>query len=86
METTEWILESLSISQDWNKKGHYRGNVKFKNGVTMEFSMLLDSAKCAKMISMLQEEIQESAAKLGDLMIKSMPIQLPPAQSENFDL
>lgn len=84
MKENEWILQHVSISQDWNKKDHYKGTVKFQNGVQMEFSMLLDQQKCTRMLQLIREEIQESAAKLGDLMIKSMPIQLPaaPEQSE----
>lgn len=77
METKDWILESLNINQHWQKRGLYTGNVKFKNGVKMELALLLDNEKCVKMIAMLQEEIVASAVNLSDLLMKSMPVQIP---------
>jgi hypothetical protein len=77
MENKDWILEQLNINQDWQKRGLYTGNVKFKNGVKMELALLLDNEKCVKMIAMLQEEIVASAVNLSDLLMKSMPVQIP---------
>lgn len=76
MENNNWILQDLSIRQDWNKKQLYTGNVKFQNGVKMELSLLLDNAKCAKMIALLQEEIVANAVNLGEMLVKSMPIAI----------
>lgn len=78
MEKTNWILEHLTIIQDWSKSGFYKGNIKFKNDVKMEFTLNLDQEKCSRLISIIQDEIIESAKKLGDLMVKSMPVALPP--------
>jgi hypothetical protein len=79
--TNNWILQELNIRQDWNKKTQYTGSVKFQNGIKMEFSLLLDSGKCAKMIEILKDEIVNSASQLGDMMVKSMPIALPESSS-----
>jgi hypothetical protein len=76
MENGNWILKDLTIRQDWNKKGLYTGNVSFQNGVKMELALMLDNEKCAKMIAMLQEEIVSTAVNLGDLLVKSMPVQI----------
>lgn len=82
METpNDWILQEMHINRGWNSEGTYSGNVKFKNGVKMEFALLLDNAKCEKMIAILRDELVTSAAKLGDMMIKSMPIALPESKT-----
>jgi hypothetical protein len=83
MDNNDWILEHLSIMQNWTKNGFYTGNVKFKNGVKMELSIRLDSDKAAKMIAILQEEIVASAVELSSKLMKSMPVQLP-ASSEHI--
>jgi hypothetical protein len=80
MENKDWVLKDLTIRQDWNKKGFYTGNVSFQNGVKMELALMLDNDKCAKMIAMLQEEIVSTAVNLGDLLVKSMPIQIEAAK------
>jgi chemotaxis protein CheY-P-specific phosphatase CheC len=83
MENNNWILKELNIRQDWSKKGQYAGNVTFQNGIKMEFSLLLDTEKCAKMITILKEEIVASAMNLGDMMVKSMPLAVEaPKESE----
>lgn len=77
METkNEWLLESLNINQDWQKQGHYCGSAKFKNGIKMEMTLRLDSEAAAKMIALLQPEIVKSATQLGELIVKSMPLQI----------
>lgn len=82
-DTNDWTLETLNIIQNWQKKGFYNGSVKFKNGVKMELALILDNEKCVKMISLLQEEIMASALKLGDMLAKSMPIQIPQSTTES---
>jgi chemotaxis protein CheY-P-specific phosphatase CheC len=78
----DWILECLTITQDWSKSGHYRGNVKFRNGVQMEVALILDNVKAAKMVALLSEEIVQSATKLSGLLINSMPVQIEAAKEE----
>lgn len=75
-ENKDWMLQQLSINQNWQKKGCYEGNITFQNGVKMQFSMVLDQAKCTRLIEVLREEITESAKNLGQAMINSMPIQI----------
>jgi hypothetical protein len=75
----DWILSTISIHQDWSKKGVYKGSAKFQNGLSLEFSMLLDESKCLKMVQLLKDEIVESAKVIGEQMVASMPVSLPPA-------
>jgi hypothetical protein len=72
-----WLLQELHIHKSWNGKGTFDGNVKFQNGVKMEFSLLLDHEKCSKMIAILKDELVASAVNLGDMMVKSLPVALP---------
>ena len=77
MENTQyWILESLNINQDWQTKGHYCGNIKFKNGIKMDMTLRIGNDAAVKMIAILQEEIQKSAAHLSETLSKSMPIAI----------
>jgi hypothetical protein len=78
----EWLLESLSIYRTYGQTGIYNGSVKFRNGVSMEMSLLLDAEKCSKMVTILQDQIVESATKLGTMMVKSMPIQISEKSGE----
>lgn len=83
MENTanEWVLESLTINQDWNKRGWYTGNCKFKNGIRMELALKLDNESCIKMIQLLQAEIEASAKNLGQMLVNSMPLQIESADA-----
>lgn len=86
MENQDWILKHLTITQDWNKKGFYTGNVQFQNGLKMELAIRLDSEKAAKMIAILQEEIVASAVELGEKLMKSMPLQISASQDKQIEL
>jgi hypothetical protein len=79
----DWILESLSISQDWNKKAWYTGSCKFRNGIKMELALKLDNENCIKMIRLLQEEIESSAKTLGNMLVKYMPLQIESPKQES---
>lgn len=70
------MLQSLSICQSWQKDEPYTGTVKFKNGVKMEFSLMLNTAKCKRIMEILKDELTESAKTLGDMMVKSMPVAI----------
>lgn len=72
----DWKLKSLSIHQSWQKDAPYAGTINFTNGIKMEFALNLNSEKCAKLISILKDEVVESAKELSDLMVNSMPIAL----------
>lgn len=85
MEEKNWILGSLNISQDWQKPGIYRGSINFKNNIKLDFNMLLDADKCAKIIAILRDEIIESAKTVGDQLIKSMPTALPPVRNDGIE-
>jgi hypothetical protein len=82
MEDKNWILGSLNIHQDWQKPNVYKGSVNFKNNIKLEFNMLLDSEKCARIMAIISEEIVESAKTMSQAMINSMPIALPPPPPE----
>lgn len=73
----QWLMQSLSIYKSYVKDQPYEGNVTFQNGVKMQFSLKLDAQKCSKIISILKDEITDSARDLGDMMMKSMPVALP---------
>ena len=79
MENTQqegWMLENLHIHKNYYKSGYFEGNVTFKNGLKMQFSLALTHEKCARMVSILNEEIVESAKNLGAQMIAAMPIAI----------
>jgi hypothetical protein len=74
--TNEWLLQSLSITKDWQKQGFYTGNVTFENGIKMQMSLRMDNESAVKMISLLQDEIVKSANNLSETLAKSMPIMI----------
>lgn len=78
MENTknDWLLDSLNINRGWQNNQPYTGNIKFRNGVKMEFTLLLDTEKCGKIIHILQDELTASAQRLGEMMVQSMPIAI----------
>lgn len=85
MDEKNWILGSLSIHQDWQKPNVYKGSVNFKNNIKLEFNMLLDSEKCAKIIAILRDEIIESAKVVGDQLVKSMPTAIAPVKNDGAE-
>jgi len=86
MEDKNWILSMLTINQDWGKPGVYKGNVKFQNNIKLEFSMLLDEVKCAKIMAILRDEIVESAKTITEAMVNSMPIALPVKKEDSDEV
>lgn len=83
MENSNWLLKSVNIYENWQKKGTYNGKVTFNNGVEMEISMTLDHEKCRKMIEILRDEIHESAVNLGQRMLDSLTPAQEVKQLEN---
>jgi hypothetical protein len=79
-----WTLSHLTITQDWAKPSIFNGNIKFKNGVKMEMALMLDDEKCRKLMSILRDEVIESANTLGDMMVKSMPQAITQSTTEQL--
>jgi len=75
-EEKGWVLSYLNIQPNYSCKGQFKGQIKFQNGMSMEFNMTLDDVKCRKMVALLRDEVEQSAKELGNLMISSMPSQI----------
>lgn len=80
METINegWRLQSLNINyQTYGaEKGQYTGAACFTNGVKMNVNFMLDQDKCNKFLALIQDEIQNHAANLGNMLVSSLPLKI----------
>jgi hypothetical protein len=71
----QWRLKSLSISfQEWGDyKGKYIGKIQFGNNQQEAFSFNIPEEKANAFLALVRDNIVDSAQKLGERVISSIP-------------
>lgn len=73
-----WRLKSINISfQEWGEyKGKYIGKIEFANRTSEAFSFNITDEKAIQFLSLIRDNVVDSASKLGERLMQSLPPQL----------
>ena len=73
---SDWKLKDIRFSfmEYGENKGKYEGKITFENGDQESFSFKLKPEMCNQYISLMSNDIKQSANELGEKLIKSLGI------------
>ena len=73
-----WRLKSINISfQEWGEyKGKYVGKMEFANKQQEAFTFNITDEKAIQFLALIRENVVDSASKLGERLMQSLPPQL----------
>lgn len=78
LNDSQWKLKSINISfQEWGEyKGKYVGKIEFANRQQEAFSFNITDEKALQFLSLIRDNVVDSASKLGERLMQSLPPQL----------
>jgi hypothetical protein len=78
LNDAQWRLKSINISfQEWGEyKGKYVGKIEFANRASEAFSFNITDEKSLQFLALIRDNIVDSASKLGERLMQSLPPQL----------
>lgn len=78
LNDAQWRLKSINISfQEWGEyKGKYVGKIEFANRSSEAFSFNITDEKSLQFLALIRDNIVDSASKLGERLMQSLPPQL----------
>jgi hypothetical protein len=78
LNDSQWRLKSINITfQEWGEyKGKYLGKIQFGNGQQEAFSFNITDEKALQFLSLIRDNVVDSASKLGERLMQSLPPQL----------
>src|SRR5882672_3972961 len=78
LNDSQWRLKSINISfQEWGEyKGKYIGKIEFANRTNEAFSFNITDEKTHQFLSLIRDNVVDSAANLGQRLMQSLPPQL----------
>jgi hypothetical protein len=78
LNDSQWKLKSINISfQEWGEyKGKYIGKIEFANRANEAFSFNITDEKALQFLALIRDNVVDSASKLGERLMQSLPPQL----------
>lgn len=78
LNDSQWKLKSINISfQEWGEyKGKYIGKIEFANRTNEAFSFNITDEKALQFLALIRDNVVDSASKLGERLMQSLPPQL----------
>lgn len=78
LNDAEWRLKAIHISfREYGEyKGKYVGKIEFANRQQEAFSFNITDEKATQFLNLIRDNVIDSAAKLGERLMQSLPPQL----------
>lgn len=78
LNDAQWRLKSINIAyQEWGDyKGKYVGKIEFANRTNEAFSFNITDEKALQFLALIRDNVVDSASKLGERLLESLPPQL----------